>query len=67
MLCDFSRYILASKQAQTATSIHLSFASDQETLRFSLRIDGMPIDPAPVVPLYGTDSTSPFVAIATRS
>ena len=66
LLADFSRYIVARKEAKSDVSIHVNFLSDQEVLRFVLRVDGQPLDQSPVVPLHGTISTSPFVAVAAR-
>lgn len=66
MCCDFSRYIVAAREAQTAVSIHVRFLSDESAFRFTLRIDGAPIDKVPVTPLYGTETQSPFVALDTR-
>jgi HK97 family phage major capsid protein len=67
MLCDFSRYIVAMKEAmQTAVSIHIRFVYDEYAFRFELRVDGQTIDRLPLTPLNGTATTSPFVAIATR-
>jgi HK97 family phage major capsid protein len=67
MLCDFSRYIVAVKEAMaTAVSLHVAFVSDEYAFRFTMRVDGQPIDKLPVTPLNGTATTSPFVAIATR-
>jgi HK97 family phage major capsid protein len=68
MLCDFSRYILGMREAmQTAVSIHVRFLSDEMTYRFTMRVDGQPIDRLPVTPLNGTATTSSFVAIASRT
>ena len=67
MLSDFPRYIAGMKEAMaTAVSIHVRFLSDEYAFRFTMRVDGQPIDRMPVTPLNGTATTSSFVAIASR-
>jgi HK97 family phage major capsid protein len=66
MCVDFSRYIVAAREAQTAVSMHVAFLLDEQAFRFTLRVDGAPLDKVPVTPLNGTETQSPFVAIDTR-
>ena len=67
MLCDFSRYIVGMKeQMATAVSLHVAFVSDEYAFRFTMRVDGQPIDRAPITTLNGSATTSSFVAIAAR-
>ena len=66
ILGDFSRYVLATKAPSSDVSIHLNFIQDEMAFRFVMRVDGQPIDATPITPLNGTNTTSPFVALATR-
>jgi HK97 family phage major capsid protein len=64
--CDFSRYMVAAREMQSAVSMHVKFLTDEEAFRITLRVDGQPIDRMPITPLNGTETQSPFVAIDTR-
>ena len=66
ILCDLSRYLLATREFRQDVSIHVKFLTDQVAFRFVLRVDGQPIDQVPVTPFTGTNTVSPFVCIATR-
>lgn len=67
ILADFSRYVVAMRDIMKAdVSIHIRFLTDESAFRFVMRVDGEPIDPAPVTPRTGTKTTSPFVALAAR-
>jgi len=64
---DFSRYIIAMRERMaTAVSLDVKFLTDEAVFRFTMRVDGQPIDAVPVIPFNGTVTTSPFVAIAQR-
>lgn len=73
ILADFSRYIVATREMRADMSIHVLFLTDQDAFKFVLRVDGAPIDQAPVKPLNATQGsppdffTSPFVALAARA
>lgn len=67
MLVDLSRYVLAMRETQAAISMHVAFLTDQLAYRVTMRCDGQPIDNRPITPFTGTDTVSPFVAIAQRS
>jgi HK97 family phage major capsid protein len=68
ILGDFSQYLLLTKGGlQTDSSIHVRFIYDETTLRFVFRIDGQPAWHNTLTPYKGTDTQSPFVALATRS
>lgn len=67
ILCDLSRYIVATRGAvRNEISLHLRFSTDEAAFRAILRVNGVPIDAQPVTPLFGTTKTSPFVALAAR-
>lgn len=68
MLVDPSQYVMADKGGlQTASSIHVRFLYDESVFRFTLRTDGQPMWNAALTPSQGSNTLSPFVALATRS
>lgn len=65
---DLSRYMLLRKgTVQRAMSIHVQFLTDETAFRWILRVNGRPMPLAALTPFKGSDTTSPFVALATRS
>jgi HK97 family phage major capsid protein len=67
MLCDFSQYICADYgTVDEASSIHLKFDYGQTTFRFIYYFDGQPRWRSALTPYKGSDTISPFVALATR-
>ncbi len=65
---DFSYYLLGDRQALTmAASEHAGFITDEMTWRFVERLDGQPWVDSPLTPRHGTNTLSPFVALATRA
>lgn len=67
LLGDFSRYVICKRQPKGDVSIHVNFLSDQQVMRFSLRIDGQPIDRVPVLSANSDLTTSPFVCVDART
>lgn len=69
VFADFSQYVLGTKAGiKSAMSIHVEFLTEQLVWRFSYRVDGQPIQKAPLTPAKGTANTlSSFVSLATRS
>jgi len=70
LLCDFSEYLVAQKAGQALkvdTSIHLRFDYDETAFRFVMRYDGQPWWPAALTPKHGSNTLSPFVALAART
>lgn len=69
LLADLSQYLMADKNVgvQTASSIHVRFLYDEMTYRFTYRVDGVPAWNSPLTPFKGSNTQSPFVALATRS
>lgn len=68
VLADFSQYLLIDKGGvEAATSIHVQFLTDQTAFRWIYRVDGQPLWNAPLTPFKGTNTLSPFVALATRA
>jgi HK97 family phage major capsid protein len=67
-LVSLSQYILARRSGvQMDTSIHVQFLTDQQAFRWKLRLDGQPAWKKPLTPKNGSNTQSPFIALATRS
>jgi HK97 family phage major capsid protein len=68
MLLDLSQYLLGTKSGiKSDVSIHVRFIYDESVFRFVMRVDGQPAWNSPLTPYKGTNTLSPFVALATRS
>ncbi len=68
VLADWSTYWAANKGGvESANSIHLKFDYNQTTFRFVTWFDGQPRLKSAITPYKGTDTVSPFVALATRA
>lgn len=67
LLIDPSQYILVDKGAMKSdSSIHVRFIYDETTFRFVYRADGMPTWHSALTPANGSNTLSPYVALATR-
>jgi len=68
MFADLSQYIMIDKGGiSTASSIHVKFLYDETAFRFVYRVDGQPLWSIALTPAKGSNTLSPFVALATRS
>lgn len=68
ILGDLSQYVAIDKNGiNAASSIHVRFDYGETAFRFTYRIDGQPIWNAPLTPFKGSNTLSPFVALATRA
>lgn len=68
MLVDFAEYLLIEKGGiQAASSIHVRFVYDETAFRFVWRLDGQPAWNEALTPFKGSNTVSPFVALAARS
>ena len=70
VLADWSQYLIGGKAGggiQTASSMHLYFDYDKTVYRFVLRYDGQPWWQTTLTPKHGSNTLSPFVALATRA
>ena len=68
VLADLSRYRLIRKGGvEQASSIHVKFTQGEETFRAFYRVDGQAVPRSAVTPFKGSNSTSPFITLATRS
>ena len=65
LLASPSQYALITKGGiQAASSIHVNFVYDETAFRFVYRVDGEPIWASSVTAYDGTNTISPFVALA---
>ena len=65
---DLSYYVIGDRQSITmASSPHVRFQNDETVWRFTQRVDGKPWIESALTPRNGTNTLSPFVALATRS
>ena len=68
ILADWSQYKLANKGGiQSASSMHVQFVTDQMAWRFTSRYDGQATWESALTPFKGTNTQSPFIALATRA
>lgn len=68
IFADFSQYALIEKDGiQSATSIHVKFEEGETAFRFIMRVNGKPMWDVALTPFKGSNTLSPFVALATRS
>ena len=67
-LCDFNEYMLITKGGvRQDSSMHVQFLTNEETLRWTYRCNGMPKWKAALTPFKGSNTLSPFITLATRS
>lgn len=67
VLADMSQYMIIEKGGITpATSVHVRFLYDEQVFRFTYRVNGMPIWNAALTPFKGSNTLSPYVALAAR-
>lgn len=68
VLADLGEYLMIDKGGVRAdSSIHVRFIYDEMTYRFTYRCDGQPWWSAALTPKNGSNTQSPFVALATRA
>jgi HK97 family phage major capsid protein len=66
ILCDLREYVGITKALRSAWSMHVRFQFDEEVFKIITRFDGQPALASAITPFSGSDSLSPFVALATR-
>jgi HK97 family phage major capsid protein len=68
LLLDLDQYLLIDKgTVNQAWSIHVRFLNDEQTFKITYRVDGQSAWTSALTPYKGTNTLSPFVALATRS
>jgi HK97 family phage major capsid protein len=67
LLVDLSQYLMIDKGGlKTASSIHVRFDYDETCFRFVYRVDGQPSWSSALTPYKGTQTQSPYIALAAR-
>ena len=67
LLADLSQYTIIDKGGvNAATSMHIAFLTDEMVFRVTYRVDGKPMWKDPITPFKGSNTRSPFVALAQR-
>jgi len=59
-------YVIDNGGIQSASSIHVSFTTDETALRFTYRVNGFPWWNDTMTPYKGANALSPFVTLAAR-
>jgi HK97 family phage major capsid protein len=68
VLADLSQYFVIEKGGlEAASSIHVKFTTHEQAFRWQLSVNGQPKWKTALTPANGTATTSPFIALATRS
>tara|TARA_B100000686_G_scaffold343569_1_gene424646 strand:+ start:419 stop:1783 length:1365 start_codon:yes stop_codon:yes gene_type:complete len=68
MAVDLSQYMLIDKGAVRGdSSTSVRFLYDERAFRWMYRVDGQPMPNSALTPKNGSNTVSPFVALATRS
>ena len=68
VLASLSNYQAIQKGGiEAASSIHVQFLTDETVFRFVYRVDGAPTWGAALTPFKGSNTQSPFVALATAT
>jgi len=68
LLLDLSQYLIIEKAGgiNAASSIHVRFTNDEQTFRFTYRIDGQPMWNSTLTAYISTVTRSPYVTLAAR-
>ena len=68
ILVDLNEYIIGDKGGiNAASSIHVSFTTDQTAFRWIYRVNGQPVWASYVTPFKGSNYLSPYITLQTRS
>jgi HK97 family phage major capsid protein len=67
IFADLTQYLLIEKGGLTASSsIHVKFVEDEMTFKFTIRNNGQPLWKSALTPYKGSNTVSPFIALASR-
>jgi len=67
-LIDLGQYLVIEKGGiKGAQSMHVRFINNEQTFRWTMRINGQPIWKSALTPANGTNTQSPFITLATRA
>jgi HK97 family phage major capsid protein len=68
LLADMSQYVMIDKgEVEQASSMHVRFTQGEQAFRAIYRCDGQPIWESALTPYKGSNTQSPYVALAARS
>ena len=68
VFANFADYLLIAKGGiKQATSLHVEFTRDRQLMKFTWRVNGAPRTRVPLTPFKGSDTMSPYIALAARS
>ena len=59
-------YVIDNGGIQSASSIHVSFTTDETALRFIYRVNGFPWWNNTMTPYKGSNTLSPYITLAAR-
>jgi HK97 family phage major capsid protein len=59
-------FVIDNGGIQSASSIHVSFTTDETALRFIYRVNGFPWWTNTMTPFKGSNALSPYVTLAAR-
>lgn len=66
-LVDLGEYLLADRDLETTSSIHVKFLEDEVAFKFILRVDGQPGWSEPTTPKNSAATVSPFLVLEARA
>ena len=67
ILVDLGSYLMIQKDMNQASSVHVSFTTDETAFRVTWRVDGKLSWKSALTPFKGTNTLSPVVTVATRA
>jgi HK97 family phage major capsid protein len=67
ILADLSEYRIIDAAMQSASSMHVAFTTNEMAFRVTYECDGQPRWKSALTPYKGSNTLSPFVALATRA
>lgn len=67
LLADFSQYGYIEEAMESASSMHVAFTTNEMAFRVTYYVDGGPTWKSALTPFKGSNSTSPFISLDTRS
>jgi HK97 family phage major capsid protein len=69
LLLDLSQYLIIEKTGgiKSASSIHVRFVNDEQTFRFTYRVDGQPMWNSTLTAYNSGATRSPYVTLAVRA
>jgi len=66
MLVDMKQYLTLNRPSKSSWSEHVRFMTDEMTFKMTQEVDGQPRWSSTLTPYKGTNTTSPFIVLASR-